>query len=128
MRLADEGFCVGAAAYPEGHIECTDFRCIRWRTSSRSRTRRVLLRHAAVLRQRLLLPLPRIRRTCGRDGAHHLRRHAPLMSKAQVQRMVFMCGASLPAALVKLVAKYADAPDDPASGGHRVASAQAGRP
>lgn len=34
----------------------------------------------------------------------------PLMSKAQVQRMVFMCGASLPAALVKLVAKYADAP------------------
>ena len=26
MRLADEGFCVGAAAYPEGHIECTDFR------------------------------------------------------------------------------------------------------
>lgn len=48
----------------------------------------------------------------------------PLMSKAQVQRMVFMCGASLPAALVKLVAKYADAPDDLRRAGIEYASAQ----
>ena len=48
----------------------------------------------------------------------------PLMSKAQVQRMVFMCGASLPAALVKLVAKYADAPDDLHRAGIEYASAQ----
>ena len=52
----------------------------------------------------------------------------PLMSKAQVQRMVFMCGASLPAALVKLVAKIRGRARRPASGGHRVCQRAAGRP
>ena len=36
----------------------------------------------------------------------------PLMSKAQVQRMVFMCGASLPSPIIKLLARYEN---DPAS-------------
>ena len=36
----------------------------------------------------------------------------PFMSKAQIQRMVFMCGASLPSPIIKLLARYED---DPAS-------------
>ena len=32
----------------------------------------------------------------------------PFMSKAQIQRMVFMCGASLPSPIIKLLARYED--------------------
>ena len=36
----------------------------------------------------------------------------PFLSKQQIQRMVFMCGASLPSPIIKLLARYED---DPAS-------------
>ena len=32
----------------------------------------------------------------------------PFLSKAQIQRMVFMCGASLPSPIIKLLARYED--------------------
>ena len=35
----------------------------------------------------------------------------PFMSKSQVSRMVFMCAASMPAAVVKLLARYEDDPE-----------------
>ena len=34
----------------------------------------------------------------------------PFMSRAQISRMVFMCGASLPSPVIKLLAKYEDDP------------------
>ena len=34
----------------------------------------------------------------------------PFLSKAQIQRMVFMCGASLPSPIIKLLARYEDDP------------------
>ena len=35
----------------------------------------------------------------------------PFMSKSQITRMVFMCGASLPSPVVKLLARYEDDPE-----------------
>ena len=35
----------------------------------------------------------------------------PFMSKQQISRMVFMCGASLPSPVIKLLAKYENNPD-----------------
>ena len=32
----------------------------------------------------------------------------PFLSKQQIQRMVFMCGASLPSPIIKLLARYED--------------------
>ena len=34
----------------------------------------------------------------------------PFLSKPQLERMVFMCGASLPSPIIKLLARYADDP------------------
>ena len=34
----------------------------------------------------------------------------PFLGKAQIQRMVFLCGSSLPAPIIKLLAKYEDDP------------------
>ena len=48
----------------------------------------------------------------------------PFTSKSQVSRMVFMCGASLPAPLVKILARYEDKPDDLRKAGIEYASRQ----
>lgn len=122
-RLAEAGFCVGAAAYPEGHVDCFDERAgiehLKQKQDAGASffVTQLFFDNACFYRFResaeragVTAPI-----TCG---------VMPLMSKAQVQRMVFMCGASVPAALVKLVAKYADAPDDLRRAGIEYASAQ----
>lgn len=35
----------------------------------------------------------------------------PFMGKQQIQRMVFMCGASLPSPIIKLLARYENDPE-----------------
>lgn len=36
----------------------------------------------------------------------------PILSRAQVEKMIFMCGVSLPAKLIKLIHEYQDRPAD----------------
>lgn len=36
----------------------------------------------------------------------------PLLSKQQIERMIFMCGSSLPAELIKVIHKYEHSPND----------------
>lgn len=107
MRLSDEGFCVGAAAYPEGHIECTDFKASVAHLKQKQDAGASFFvtqlffdnayfyrfREAAVTAG-VTLPM-----ACG---------IMPFLGKAQIQRMVFMCGASLPSPIIKLLAKYED--------------------
>ena len=94
MRLADEGFCIGAAAYPEGHIECTDFKASVAHLKQKQDAGASFFvtqlffdnqyyyrfREAAE-RAHVTVPI-----TCG---------IMPFLSKAQIQRMVFMCGAAV---------------------------------
>ena len=107
MRLADEGFCVGAAAYPEGHIECTDFRASVAHLKQKQDAgacffvTQLFFDNAYFYRFReaadaagISVPI-----ACG---------VMPFLGKAQIQRMVFMCGASLPSPIIKLLAKYED--------------------
>ncbi|MEG1561544.1 MAG: methylenetetrahydrofolate reductase [Raoultibacter sp.] len=108
-RLASEGFCVGAAAYPEGHIECSDFsRSIQHLKQKQDAGAQFFVTQLffdndyfyrfweAARAAGITVPI-----TCG---------IMPFLSKAQIQRMVFMCGASLPSAIIKLLAKYENDP------------------
>lgn len=105
VQLKDAGFCVGAAAYPEGHITCesmadniehlkakydagADFFVTQLCFSNDS------ILHFVDEAQRAGINAPI---TCG---------IMPFLSKSQITRMVFMCGASLPAPVIKLLAKY----------------------
>ena len=36
----------------------------------------------------------------------------PMMSKSQISNMIFMCGASLPSEMVRILYKYESSPDD----------------
>jgi methylenetetrahydrofolate reductase (NADPH) len=49
----------------------------------------------------------------------------PIMSRAQVERMIFMCGASLPTKLIKLIHRYEHNADDLRKAGVEYAFEQA---
>lgn len=105
--LADAGFCVGAAAYPEGHIGCEsladDVAFLRRKQDAGANflVTQLFFDNEDFYRFRdmaaaegVTVPI-----TCG---------VMPFMSKNQVSRMIFMCGASLPSPIIRLLAKYED--------------------
>lgn len=109
--LAEEGFCVGAAAYPEGHIACADARAnvehLKQKQDAGASffVTQLFFDNAYFYRfwedalaAGITAPI-----ACG---------IMPFLGKAQIQRMVFMCGASLPSPIIKLLARYEHAPDD----------------
>ncbi|QWT17847.1 methylenetetrahydrofolate reductase [Collinsella sp. zg1085] len=110
-HLVEAGFCVGAAAYPEGHIACDD-----------------LARSIAHLKEKQDAGASFFVTQLFFDNIYFYRFQElatqagitvpisagimPFMSKQQISRMIFLCGASLPAPVIKLLARWED---DPAS-------------
>lgn len=106
-RLADEGFCIGAAAYPEGHIECEQLE------KSVEHLKQKEDAGASFFVSQLFFDnryFYRFLEACLDAGvtAPIAAGIMPFLGKAQIQRMVFMCGASLPSPIIKLLAKYED--------------------
>lgn len=105
--LKDAGFCVGAAAYPEGHIDCEDDRVnIEHLKAKQDAGADFFVTQLAFDNERIYRFLDAadsagvtVPITCG---------IMPFMSKSQITRMVFMCGASLPSPVIKLLAKHED--------------------
>lgn len=103
--LKDAGFCVGAAAYPEGHISCeSDRDNIEHLKMKQDAGADFFVTQLAFSNEHIFRFLDEADRagitapiTCG---------IMPFMSKSQLQRMVFMCGASLPSPVIKLLAKH----------------------
>ena len=106
----EAGFCVGAAAYPEGHIDCLDFaESIRHLKEKQDAGAQFFVTQLffdndcalrfldAALNAGITVPI-----TFG---------IMPFLSKAQISRMVFMCGASLPSPIIKLLARHEDDPE-----------------
>lgn len=108
--LVEAGFCVGAAAYPEGHLECDDL----------ARSMRHLKQKQDAGASFFVTQL-----FFDNDYFYRFRELAdsagitvpitagimPFMGKQQISRMVFMCGASLPSPVIKLLARFEDDPD-----------------
>lgn len=109
--LVDAGFCVGAAAYPEGHLECDDL------ATSVRHLKQKQDAGASFLVTQLFFDndcFYRFRELADAEGitVPITAGIMPFMGKEQISRMVFMCGASLPSPVIKLLARYED---DPAS-------------
>lgn len=108
--LKDAGFCVGAAAYPEGHITCeSDAENIEHLKQKQDAGADFFVTQLAFDNERIYRFLDAadaagitVPITCG---------IMPFMSKSQLSRMVFMCGSSLPSPVIKLLAKWEDDPD-----------------
>lgn len=103
--LREAGFCVGAAAYPEGHVTCTsledDIAHLREKQDSGAQflVTQLFFDNEDFFRFRDLAARAGITApiTCG---------IMPFMSKNQVSRMIFMCGASLPSPIIRLLNRY----------------------
>lgn len=109
--LADKGFCVGAAAYPEGHIDCDDARLNIEHLKQKQDA------GASFFVTQLFFDneyFYRFRDQVDRAGVSTPIACGimPFLGKEQIQRMVFMCGASLPSPIIKLLARYEDSPED----------------
>ena len=121
--LRGEGFCIGAAAYPEGHIDCeSDELNIRHLYEKQQAgadffitqlffDNAVFYRfYEMALAKGINLPI--------------MAGIMPMYSRSQVEKMIFMCAASLPSAMIKLLNKYKDSPKDMMKAGVEYASEQ----
>ena len=109
-ELVDAGFCVGAAAYPEGHIACEDLNL------SVEHLKQKQDAGASFFVTQLFFDnecFYRFRDLADKAGitVPITAGIMPFMGKSQISRMVFMCGASLPSPVIKILAKYENDPE-----------------
>lgn len=109
-ELVDAGFCVGAAAYPEGHIACEDLELsVRYLKEKQDAGASFFVTQLFFDNEYFF----RFRDLAEKAGitVPITAGIMPFMSKQQISRMVFMCGASLPSPVIKILAKYEDNPE-----------------
>lgn len=103
--------CVGATAYPEGHIDC----------ETMEQNVRYLKEKADAGAEFFITQLFFDNRCFyefyDKTLAYNLRIPIsagimPIISKSQIEKMIFMCGASLPAAIIRILRKYEHNPED----------------
>ncbi|MBQ3125685.1 MAG: methylenetetrahydrofolate reductase [Clostridia bacterium] len=121
--LADHGFCIGAACYPEGHITCDSPAADLDHLYEKQEA------GAAFFTSQLFFDNDCFYRFLDAAHARGISRPIiagimPILSKAQITRMIFMCGASLPAPIVRLLYRYEDSPEDLRRAGIEYAAAQ----
>lgn len=121
--LREAGLCVGAACYPEGHIGCRslddDLRRMKDKEDA----------GASFFISQLFFDNSYFYRFIDRARAAGIRSPIcagvmPILSKGQIARMIFLCGASLPAAVVRLLNRYASDAAALRSAGIDMAAAQ----
>lgn len=103
-------FSIGGAAYPEGHIECDDINrdidCLKDKVEAGVEFLISQLFFENQLFYRFLEQL--------RGQGIYCKISAgimPILNKKQIEKMIFLCGASLPARVIKLLARYEHQPD-----------------
>ena len=124
LRGRESGLCIGAACYPEGHIACGDLEI------DIARLRRKEEAGADFLITQLFFENGVFYRFLERAGAAGVTLPIsagimPIISLAQIQRMIFMCGASLPSKIIKILHKYENNAEDLRKAGIEYTAAQA---
>lgn len=121
--LKEKGFCVGSACYPEGHISCDtpqkdwDYMKLKQDLGADFFVSQLFFDNNCFYKfldytAKIGIDKPII------PGI------MPFLSQAQISRMIFMCGASLPSEIIRLLNKYADNPEDLRKAGIEYASNQ----
>lgn len=121
--LKENGFCVGGACYPEGHISCdnlcddVDYLKLKQDVGASFLISQLFFDNSAYYR---FLDIAR------KKGVNIpiIAGIMPMMSKSQVTRMIFMCGASLPSQIIRILNKYENNEDDLKKAGIEYAGGQ----
>lgn len=109
--LVDRGFCIGAACYPEGHVACTSFADDIDHLYEKQQAGADFFTSQLFFDNDVFFRFLDAARNRGIDRPI-LAGVMPILSKAQITRMIFLCGASLPAQIVRLLYRYEDSPED----------------
>jgi methylenetetrahydrofolate reductase (NADPH) len=116
-------FCVGAACYPEGHIDAESF------DADLARLREKQEAGADFLITQLFFDNDLFWRFLDKARAAGVTLPVsagvmPILSRGQVERMIFLCGASLPSPVIRLLHRYENNPADLRKAGIEFAVAQ----
>lgn len=122
--LAGKGFSLGAGCYPEGHMDCETLD---------EDIEHLLIKQncgADFFLSQLFFDNDKFFRFYDKATAAGISKPVtagimPILGKAQVSRMIFMCGVSLPADIIRLLNKYESSPDDLRKAGIEHAAIQA---
>lgn len=105
IKTLSKDFCLGAAAYPEGHIDCDNFEL------SLAHLKEKVECGADFLITQLFFDNDIFYRFF--DSAKKMNINVPIsagimpiLSKGQIDKMIYMCGVSLPAKIVRMLNKY----------------------
>lgn len=110
-HLKEAGFCVGAACYPEGHVECEDFSKSIERLKAKQDAGTDFLVTQLFFDNELFY---RFRQECDRARIKIPISVGimPFTSAEQIKRMAFTCGASIPSKVIKRLVAVGDDPSD----------------
>ena len=109
--LKDAGFCVGGACYPEGHVACQSLEDDLKHLYEKEQAGADFFLSQLFFDNDAFFKFLDKARKIGvtkpiEAGV------MPILSKSQITRMIFMCGASLPANIIRILNKYENRPED----------------
>lgn len=111
IKLVNRDFCVGAACYPEGHITNDDIsRDIGFMKLKQELGAEFFLSQLFFDNDVFLRFMEKVRKAG--ITASISAGVMPILGRSQIERLIFMCGASLPSKVVKLLYKYESNPVD----------------
>ena len=119
----EKKFCIGAAAYPEGHIDCETL------DESIAYQREKLENGAKFFISQLFFDNDVFFRYLekARKAGINVPISAgimPILSRGQIEKMIFLCGTSLPSKIIRILRKYENDPQGLKSAGIDHASEQ----
>lgn len=110
-EISRNDFCAAAACYPEAHIDCNSIeKEIEYTRQKAEAGASLLISQLSFSSDIFLSYFERLK--SGGINIPVLAGVMPILSKEQVERMIYMCGVSLPGQIVRILAKYHDNKDD----------------
>lgn len=111
METKSKGFCTAAACYPEGHIECDSQQDSIEHLKKKQECGADFFISQLFFSNDIFFSFLEMARKNGiiipiSPGV------MPILSQKQIERMIFMCGSSLPSDIIRLLHKYERSPGD----------------
>lgn len=122
-HLKGKNICIGAACYPEGHISCESIeKDIEYMKLKEEMGAEFFISQLFFENDIFYRFIEKIRSAGIKSPVDA--GIMPFLSKSQISRMIFMCGASLPAKIIRLLNKYENSPEDLKKAGIEYAGSQ----
>ena len=109
--LKEAGFCVGGACYPEGHVACKSLEDDLKHLYEKEQAGAEFFLSQLFFDNDAFFKFLEKARKIGLSKPIEAG-VMPILSKSQITRMIFMCGASLPANIIRILNKYENNPED----------------